>query len=359
MKRVLIAFMLLATAVAMSGCFIDISAVSKVNADGSGFRITTYTADGASEKEELLKYYLLPAGGSWKLDSYVEGKPPLHVYEIKREFREIKELSPDYVRKGADPLNVSGNECSLDIRKGMVFTTYRYEEIYRDCADQAKIRAFCDGWYNSALEIMSDEVAKAFPRSVKMGEVKPFLDGRFRPYYDYFLKEFLANGRKSFEGGDSAANNAKMAEFEAQYEETAFAGYMADYIVSADKGQDRKRVYDKLLALHEKIDGRLSAMSESLNESNYGDAFGVYGWPLFMGYSFKVSVTLPGQVVEANTSDIKSGTVTWNFNSDDFQMKEYRLTAVSRRFNPAGAVIIAAGILLAAYAAYRGKHKKK
>jgi len=359
MKRALIAFLLLAASVAINGCFIDISAVSKVNSDGSGFRITTYTADGASEKEELLKYYALPEGGSWKLDSYVEGKPPLHVYEVKREFREIGDLEPDYIRKGADPSNVSGNKCSLDIRKGMVFTTYRYEEVYRDCADQAKIRAFCDGWYGSALEIMSDEVAKAFPRSVKKAEVRSFLDGRFRPYYDYFVREFLTSGRKSLEGNDSAANKAKMAEFEAQYEETVFAGYMADYIVSMDKGQDRKRVYDSLLALHEKIDEKLSAMGESLNESNYDDAFGVYGWPLFMGYSFKVSVTLPGQVVEANTSGIKSGTVTWKFNSDDFQMKEYRLTAVSKRFNPAGVMIITAGILLAAYAAYRGKHKKK
>lgn len=359
MKRVLIASLLLATAVAVNGCFIDISAVSKINADGSGFRITTYTADGASEKEELLKYYILPDGGSWKLDSYVEGKPPLHVYEVKREFREIKDLPPDYVRKGADPSNVSGNEYSFDIRKGMVFTTYRYEEVYKDCADEAKIRGFCDGWYTSALEIMSDEVAKAFPRSVKKDEVRLFLDDRFRPYYDHFLKAFLTSGRRSLEGSDSAVNKAKMAEFEGQYEETVFAGYMADYIVSADKGQDRKRAYDKLLALHKKIDERLSAMSESLNESNYGDAFGVYGWPLFMGYSFKVSVTLPGQIVEANTNDIRSGTVTWKFNSDDFQMQEYRLTAVSRKFNPAGAVIIAAGLVLAVYLTARGKHKKK
>lgn len=349
MKRVLIASLLLATSVAINGCFIDISAVSKVNSDGSGFRITTYTADGASEKEELLKYYILPGGGDWKLDSYVKDKPPLHVYEVKREFRDIKDLPSDYLRKGADPSNVSGNECSLDIRKGMVFTTYRYEEIYRDCADKAKIRGFCDGWYTSALEIMSDEVAKAFPRSVKKDEVRAFLDDRFRPYYDHFLKEFIAHGRKSVDG----------AEFEAQYEETAFAGYMADYIVSVDKGQDGKRAYDKLLALHKKIDEKLSAMSESFNESNYGDAFGVYGWPLFMGYSFKVSVTLPGQIVEANTNDIKSGTVTWKFNSDDFQMQEHKLTAVSRKFNPAGAVIIAAGLVLIAYLSYRGNKKKK
>jgi hypothetical protein len=241
----------------------------------------------------------------------------------------------------------------------MVFTTYRYEEVYRDCADEAKIREFCGGWYASALEIMSDEVSKAFPRSVKKDEVKSFLDDRFRPYYDYFLKEFLASGRRSLEGSDGAVNKAKMDEFERQYEEMVFAGYMADYIVSADKGQDRKRAYDKLLALHKKIDERLSAMSESLNESNYGDAFGVYGWPIFMGYSFKVSVTLPGQVIEANTKDIKSGTVTWKFNSDDFQMGEHKLTAVSRKFNPAGAVIIAAGLLLAVYLSYRGKPKKK
>ncbi|MFA6356136.1 MAG: hypothetical protein WCY23_03400 [Candidatus Omnitrophota bacterium] len=359
MRKVFPALLLSAVVFLVSGCFINMSAVTKVNDDGSGFRITTYTADGASEKDELIKDYLLPGGGSWKLDNYVKDNPPQHIYEVKRTFKDIKELQPDYARKGAGPSSISDNKCSLKIRRGIIFDSYEYDEAYKDCADEGKIREFCRRWYDSTLEIISEEVAAAFPRSVKKDGVALFLDGKFRPYYDYFLGELVTNGRKSLEDDNNTANKAKMAEFEALFDEKNFAAYMADYAASADKGLDRKRAYDKLLALHEKIDGKLSAQNESLSERNYDDAFGIYGWPVFMGYSFNVSVTLPGRIVEANTKDIRSNTANWRFDNNDFQMNEYKLSAVSRKFNPAGTVIIFVVLVLMIYSAYRGKPKKK
>jgi hypothetical protein len=359
MKKIASSLLLIATAVAINGCFIDMTAVTKINDDGSGFRITTYTADGASEKEELLEYYVLPEGGSWKLDSYVKGQAPQHVYEVKRAFKDINKLQPDYVRKGVKPSNVSDNRYSLKIHKGILFTSYEYEEVYKDCADEGKIREFCKRWYDSSLGIISDEVVKAFPRTAENDKVRSFVDARLRPYYDYFLKEYIVNGRKSFEDENNVAFKAKMAEFEKQYDAENFAGYMADYIVSTDKGQDRKKAYDKLLALHDKIDDRLSGLNESTSQGNYDDVFGVYGWPIFMGYSFNVSVTLPGRIVDANTKDIRSNTAAWELGNNDFQMKERRLSAVSRKFNPAGISIIAAVLLVVIYSVYRGKPKKK
>ncbi|MFA5148988.1 MAG: hypothetical protein WC491_07700 [Candidatus Omnitrophota bacterium] len=359
MRKVLPALLLLAVVFLISGCFINMTAVTKINDDGSGFRITTYTADGASEKEELIKEYLLPGDGSWKLDNYVKDSPPQHIYEVKRTFKDIKELQPDYARRGASPSNISDNRYSLKIRRGVIFNSYEYEEIYRDCADEGRIREFCKRWYDATLAIISEEVAAAFPRSVKKDGVTLFLDAKFRPLYDYFLGELMANGRKSLEDDNNTANKAKRAEFEALYDADNFASYMADYIASADKGLDRKRAYDKLLALHKKIEEKLSDQSESLSERNYDDAFGVYGWPIFMGYSFNVSVTLPGRIVDANTGDIRSNTANWKFDNNDFQMNEYRLSAVSRKFNPAGTAIISVVLLLIIYSAYRGKTKKK
>ena len=68
MKKTFLLALLAVTALFLSGCFINITAMTKINDDGSGFRITTYTADGASEKQEVLDRYILPPGGEWRLN---------------------------------------------------------------------------------------------------------------------------------------------------------------------------------------------------------------------------------------------------------------------------------------------------
>lgn len=358
MKRIALSFLLLLTVFLLCGCYINMTAMTKINADGSGFRITTYTADGASEKEELIKNYILPEGGVWKLDKYVKQNAPLHIHEVKRAFTDISRLQPDYARKGVNPANISDNRYSLKINKGLILTTYEYEEVFKDCTDGKKVREFCERWYSYSLETASVEIEKAFPRVAEREKIRRVLDERYRSYYDYFLKRFLVSGRKAFED-DNAVFKAKMAEYEKKNSAEDFADFLTGYLVSLDKGLDRKKAFEKLVEVHEKIDEILSEGSTAFNDGNYDDAFGVYGWPLFMGYSFDVSVVLPGRIIEANTKDIKSNVATWEFTNDDFLLKEHRLQAKSRKVNIGAIAVISAIIIILLLVAYRKEPKKK
>ena len=165
MRKFFVSALLVLSALSLNGCFIDMAATTKINDDGSGFRITTYTADGASEKEELFKNYILPPGGEWTLNQYVKDSAPEHIYEAKQAFTDLNKLPPDYSRKGAIPGDVSSNKFSLKVNKGILFTTYEYEETYKDCIDGGKIRKFCSSWYDHAVGTAAAEVARAFPKA--------------------------------------------------------------------------------------------------------------------------------------------------------------------------------------------------
>jgi len=358
MKKIFLLALVAATALFLSGCFINITAMTKINDDGSGFRITTYTADGASEKQEVLDRYILPAGGEWRLNQYVKGAAPEHVFEVKRAFKDIKELTPDYTRKGLKPGNLSANRFSLKINKGIIFTTYEYEETFADCTDAGKIRKFCTDWYDHLLDIAAGEVEQAFPKTVKKEDARALLDARYRPYLDYFLAPLITDGRKALDGQDKKYQ-AKLEEYEKEYSAENFSSFFADHIISLDKGADRKAVTEKLMAVHASIDKQISDYSAALDGRNYDDAFGVYGWPIFMGYTFNISVVMPGRIIRANTGEIKSNVAKWEFMHDDFLLKEYKLQAKSRKVNPVGIGAMAAVLSVILVLAYRRERRNK
>lgn len=342
----------------LSGCFVNITATTKINDDGSGFRITTYTAEDAADKEEVLKNYVLPPGGEWRLNQYVKNSPPQHIYEVKRTFAGLDKLAPDYFRKGAKPGDTSANKFSLKISRGIIFTTYEYEETYKDCTDVAKIRKFCDDWYSHSLETAAKEVERTFPKTVEREKVKALLNARYRPYLDYFLASFISEGRKVFDEKNTQFQ-AKMAEYEQKYSAESFSLFVADYIMSLDKAADRNAVTEKLMAVHASIDKQFSDYGTVLDGRNYDDAFGVYGWQMFMGYSFHVSVVMPGRITESNAGKVVSNTAKWDFTNYDFILKEFTLRAKSRKFNLAGIGIIAVILAVALLVAYKRERKNK
>lgn len=358
MKKIFLSALVAATALFLSGCFINITAMTKINDDGSGFRITTYTADGASEKQEILDHYILPAGGEWRLNQYQKGTAPEHVFEMKRAFKDIKELTPDYTRKGHNPGNLSANKFSLKIKKGIIFTTYEYEETFSDCTDPAKLRKFCTDWYDHLLDIAAGEVERAFPKTVKKEDARALLAAKYRQYLDYFLTSFIANGRKALDG-QGKEYQAKIEEYEKEYSAENFSSFFADYIISLDKGADRKAVTEKLKAVHASIDKQFSDYGAALDGRNYDDAFGAYGVPIFMGYPFNISVVMPGRIVEANAKEIKSNVAKWDFADDDFLLKEYKLQAKSRKVNPVGIGALAAVLLAVLVLVYRRERRNK
>ncbi|MDD4879197.1 MAG: hypothetical protein PHR22_01920 [Candidatus Omnitrophica bacterium] len=358
MKKPLFLAFLSLVAISSSGCFINMTAMTKINDDGSGFRITTYTADGAAEKEEVLKYYILPPGGEWRLNQYVKDSPPQHIYEAKQAFTDVNKLAPDYYRKGAKPGDASDNKFSLKINRGILFTTYEYEETYKDCTDSARIRKLCDSWYEHSIETAAAETARAFPKAIKKEKAREMLEAEYRPSYEYMAAELTTKGREAFNEKNTQFN-ARMAEFEKKYSAEGFSAIFAGYIISADKTSDSKAVTEKLMAVHASIDKQLSDYSTAENGANYDDAFGVYGWPLFMGYSFDISVVMPGRVTEANAGKIASNSAKWEFKNDDFLLKEFTLRAKSRKLNLAGIGILAAVLAAALLVAYKRERKDK
>lgn len=351
MKKFLFFVLSVFSVLSLCGCYINLTSMTKINDDGSGFRITTYTADGASDKEELLNNYIFPQGGAWKLENYAKDAVVQYVYEVKRAFSDINKLKSDYIRKGHNPANISDNRYYLKINRGLIYTTYEYEEVFKDCTDAKKIKDCCERLYDRLLDISAAEIEKAFPQIVEKQKVKALLDEQYRPYYDYLLPAFLKDGWKIFDD-QHAACQQKTKEFEEKYDVESFSEFLTYYIISLDEGADREAVLEKSKAVHEKIDEQIRDNS-SLNDINCEDAFGVYGWPLFMGHSFNISVVLPGRIIEANTKDIKGNVAKWEFSNDDFLLNEYSLKAKSRKLNPTGIGILAVFFLIALFIACR------
>lgn len=341
MKKIYFLFLLGLVGLFLSGCYIDITALTKINDDGSGFRITTYSADGASEKEELVKNYDLPVGGNWKLEKYLKDKSPEHVYEVKRPFKDLNKFAPDYVRKGAKPGHISNNKFSLKVKKNILFTTYEYEETYKDSTDERQFREFCERWYSHNLEEAVKDLTNTFPGLLEKEKVRVLLNERYRPYFDFSTAAMLKRGRNLDEEWDEEFKK-KTDEFEARCSEEEVLPFLADYIVSRDKGANREEILRKLKEAHKKYEEKADAYSEQLQKDNYDDALGVYGIPIFMGYSFNISVVMPGKIVSANAKEIKRNTAKWHFSADDFLFKEYKMRATSRKLNYVTIGILAA-----------------
>jgi len=345
-KKISLLFLSALAVLSLSGCYINFTALTKINDDGSGFRITTYSADGASEKDELIKNYDLPAGGSWKLEKYVKDKSLEHTYEAKRPFKDLNKLAPDYIRKGMKPGHTSDNKFSLKVRRSILFTAYEYEETYKDSTDEGQLRKFCERWYGHNLEEAVKDLTDTFPRLLEKEKVKALLNERYRPYIDYLMAAFLKKGRIAG-GEDNEEFQAKMDEFERKYNKEDFLPFMADYVISQNKNVNRQEVLNKLKEAYDKYEEKADAYSGHLQKDNYDDAFGVYGIPIFMGYPFNVSVVMPGKIVSANTEEVKGNTAKWSFSADDFLFKEYTLRATSRKLNYVAVAILAVALMTA------------
>lgn len=347
MRRASLLFLSALAALFLSGCYIDFTALTKINDDGSGFRITTYSTDSQSDESELKAKYILPPAGEWKAApaDKTPQEPSVYTYEAKRTFKGLKDLTPDYTRKGMKPGDISANSFSLNIKKGILFTVYEYEEAYRDCTDERRFREFCERWYNHNLDEAVKILTGAFPRLIDKTKVRALLNERYRPYLDYLMDAFLERGRSLSEEGNEEFQG-KMAEFEKKCSEEDFVPFMADYILSQNKNADRAEILGRLKLAYKKFKEEADAYSEQLVENNYDDALGVYGIAIFMRYPFNVSVVMPGKIIDANTEEVRRNTAKWEFSADDFLFKEYTLRATSRKLNYAAAIL--AGIIITA-----------
>lgn len=348
MKKLSIFLLLASLVLSLSGCEIKFIAFTKINPDGSGFRITTYSAESESEKEELLTRYNLPKGGSWKLEKYktktLYEPSQKHIYEVKRTFKDLNKLTPDYIRRGIKPQNISDNKISLRIKKGVIFTTYEYEEIFKDSADERQVKEFGERYYNDILNIASKEIEAALPKVITKDKIKVFLNENYRPGFDYLLMVFSRYGYNGF-SEENKELKKKYEDFMEKSSEEGFSSLVADYIVEQKKDVDRKEVLNKLKDAYKKIDEAWGSYVEELDKNNYEDFLGVYGFPIFVTYPFQVSVIMPGRIISSNTKNIKLNTAKWIFSRQDFFLKEYKLEARSRQLNYVNIAVFAIGLV--------------
>ncbi|MFH1778555.1 MAG: hypothetical protein ABH847_00770 [Candidatus Omnitrophota bacterium] len=348
MKKFSISLSLIFFVLSLSGCEIKFTAFTKINPDGSGFRITTYSADD-TEKEELLTRYILPKGGNWKTQKYtpswskVEGER--HIYEAKRSFKDFNKLAPDYARKGFNPKNLSENRYELKIKKGLIFNTYEYREIFTDSANEKELREFCEREYNYILNLASQRLEDALPKLIEKEKVRTFLYGKCRPYYDYFLDVLLRHGYEAFFKEEIKELIEKYKEFEESISEESFSSLISNFILKDHKDINRDELRNKLKEIHSKISEELQLHQEELSQKNYEDAFGVYGVPLFVSYPFSITVVMPGRIVNSNSNNVKINIAKWAFYPSDFFLKEYKLEAKSRRLSYVNIAVFAIGLV--------------
>ncbi|MFH0771094.1 MAG: hypothetical protein V1933_00545 [Candidatus Omnitrophota bacterium] len=351
MRKIIFLLSAVFTALSLSGCLIDLNTFTKINDDGSGFRISAYSASGESDKEELILRYNLPEGGEWKEEekarSYCGSQYPYkeYIYETKRRFKDLNKLTADYARKGAIAGNISKNKVSLKIKKGIIFTIYEYEEIFRDSASREQAINFWNNEYQYFLNKAADEVCVSLPDFAEKEEIKAFLDKKYRPYFDYFLAGFLEKGFEDFFNEDG---KEKYEEFEKENSEENFSVSTADFILSRGKAADRQEMIDTLKLVYNKLSEEFQEDSQELNERNYDDAFGVYSPPIFMNYSFESTVVMPGRIIRSNSSYVKGNIAKWEFSPSDFFLKDYKLQVVSRKFNFSAVVFLSLLLLVLA-----------
>ena len=63
------------------------------------------------------------------------------------------------------------------------------------------------------------------------------------------------------------------------------------------------------------------------------DFLGVHGFHLFGDYTFSLTLTLPGRIVETNATGYGDNVVVWVFKSDAFEYRPIVLRARSRLFD--------------------------
>ncbi len=346
MKKISSLSVLACLILSLIGCNISLTTYTKINDDGSGFRITTYSTDGKSDKDELLAKYEFPKGGQWKEEerktqqyNYTD-----YTYEVKRAFKDLNKLDPDYIRKGAKPGNISGNTISFKINRGPIFTTYEYEEVFRDCSNEKQAKDFCQRQYDYFIDMVSKDIEEALPKLVNKEKIKILLDERYRSFFDYFLTEYLKDP-------DFFVNNEEYSkrneEFEQKNSEENFTSFIADYVLAKNKGADKKEVTLRLKEAYKKISEESQLQMDILNEKNYNDMLGAYGIPILVSYSFRTAVVMPGKIIDSNAHEVNAGLAKWNFEREDFFLKDYKLRVKSRKLNSAGITILVMALLAA------------
>jgi len=254
-------------------------------------------------------------------------------------------------------------------------TFYRYAETYKQIFPFTRI---------PVTDYLSDKELELYHAG----------DGEF--YYSPETNELLLKKdtltRNALSKSDSASMNKIKESLEKKYEEWMFASIFEDYFdavkVALDKSGTMKpaetdKTHDRLWSIFK--DQVESDSSELSTDSSYFPllkfASGFYqvdtgilhqanrsglddfNWRLNhmgdVGESFTNMAIMPGVIISSNSTTINGNTVSWEFDADLFNEKDYTLLAESKKVNKGPVIVTGAFILMLLIGLVAGMVTKK
>lgn len=334
MKRlsfILFAFLL------VSGCKIEFEAETAVRPDGSVTRATRYAADQEEDKKELESQYDLPSGGTWTEKAGVA----FAVYELKKRFAPGEPIPPDCVRRGKILKDiVSSNEIKLTAQNTRPYRIFYYEERFPALADKEALEPELRAFYESWLDEASNSVAEKLEGRVQAGRVKEALRQICDPPLTVFI-EMVKKGGIEFVDND-LYNDESLKALDPEK--------MPAYLAKALPPPSPEEETSWTEAIKSAIEKANEAIGKRAEDSGLLEKLlGVYGFSLFQSYDFKISLKLPGKILDNNATRRDGNTLIWEFDSSDFQWEDYIIRARSKSYGASAAVLYAA-ILTAVFA---------
>ena len=332
-RYVLISACAIACMLYLSGCdtsTLDFEAESVVNEDGSIQRTTVFKADTNVEKEEVLTCYKLPRGGVWttapmvaydeKTKKYLPQPKPAH--KARRTFVDSQLPATDYRRITASGIAHAENRFNVDVFDWWLVKWFVYEERFTDTVDVEKAMPFINMFINR----LSDEFKRQLNMRLSGPEFVNDVAQELRNKYADMFKEIAKLRIKEQSGLSTLRPRAQ--ELELVQEMFALDEVSVEWLATRFPEFDNEE-WQAILA--EIMSAATSSEDEALTGEGVGDAlidfvYGSHGLAIFRNYDFTIHVMMPGDIVEANTTNVSGNRLTWEF---DYHELNRLLTARS------------------------------
>lgn len=339
--------LILSTISCLSGCFfspsIGFQAQTIVAPNGSVQRTYTYRTDvfdaestPRSPLDELKSDYLLPPGGEWTEHSRTEEERDDEIrvrsgyqYRKTTHFGRGQVPITDFRRHGFSRENIASNAMQIETSRFGFWSSYRYEETFRDVVTAARFVNAANEYFTFSTEYVG-------------GLIEQLPDSQFRNAGATIRKEYGPAIQRSIEFFVSVCigQEATVANCEDEMENyEPFERFMEIF-------DDEDEVVRRTAVLFPAPDSFsaeewLEVLGEKLEEADCDDCidwpihlgddvFGVHGFLLFKSYRFEISLTMPGDMISNNADSRDGKTLTWEFLNRDFQYRAHSLIAKSR-----------------------------
>lgn len=358
---------LLLLIVLLSGC-LEYTTKTKINPDGSIERIVIVKGDSS----EIMKGSLpVPVDSTWMISAGYEDQPgedsitkKIYVYKASKVFRNDEELNREIYSDSFKPGKVN-RKASVEKRFRWFYTFYRYSETcfqlfpfhkrpiaeYMNEDELALIHASDDEVYyspeNDKIALKSDTVpslALSPKDSIRYKALKESLESKYNDWMKANLYEAFYEVLEP-----AVIVHCQMRQTDVRKtKDSLYTFFDAHNIAESLITDDTSSVSMlKLSSLFYHTD------SAGLYDSN-PEGFSAFNDKLenflpFTSDSYSNQSSLPGIIIATNSTELNGNTALWEFGSDAFFEKDYRIWVESKVLNK-WAVILSGIIVVLMFA---------